>query len=504
MLNGADPGETATDVLAGAASRVPEESRPARRLEPWQWAAVLAAALAFGAKIVLALETYGTNDVYSFEQLLEWWRYLGADLFRMAPGANNPPSMLYVLAFLRWLAQATGMAFSFWFHVPAILADTGSLWLVWRILAPRMGERSIRWALILMAAAPASVLISGFHGQNDSVMIFFLLLAAYLVEKGRTVAGGAAFGLSLCIKVAPVIAVPALVFYQFGRRKWIAFLAAAGGVLLVAWSPFIFHDPHAVIRDVFGYKSGLGHWGLSYLTYRLSLISPVGTMLCTLVEKFGSPVLLLAIAALSWWMNHSAKRPSLYSQIGLVFFVFLAGTSGFGVQYLAWLVPWAVGLGAAPAALYCASSGAFLFLVYDYWSQGMPWYLADSIRVGDYYYAGLDYFQLLCWLSVVALAWTSWKQMRGAAREPVAPMTPARRRLAPALATLLLAVPMAGWLVSRHAAWPSGTLRGPAALSAARRWYLEDLSSHLRRIGRVEASAEVASRARSAGLVGMR
>jgi hypothetical protein len=368
-----------------------------------------------------------------------------------------------------------------------------------------MGERSIRWALILMAAAPASILISGFHGQNDSVMIFFLLLSTYLVEKGRTVSGGAAFGLSLCIKVAPVIAVPALVFYQFGRRKWIGFLAAAGAVLLVAWSPFLFRDPQAVIRDVFGYKSGLGHWGLSYFTYQLSLVSPVGASLCTLIEKFGSPVLLLAIAALSWWMNRSASRPSLYSQIGLVFFLFLAATSGFGVQYLAWLVPFAIGLGAAPAALYCAASGVFLFLVYDYWSQGMPWYIADSIRIGDYYYAGLDYFQILCWLSVVALMGTSWKQMRGAgAQEPLMLTTPARRRLARLLASLLLVVPMVEWLESRHAVWAGDKLRGPAALSAARQWYRDDLSSGLRRMGRIEAAADVAKRARSGGLLGTR
>jgi hypothetical protein len=319
------------------------------------------------------------------------------------------------------------------------------------------------------------------------------------------VAGGAAFDLSLCVKVAPVIAVPALVFYQFGRRKWIAFLAAAGGVLLVAWSPFLFRDPHAVIRDVFGYKSGLGHWGLSYFTYKLSLVSPVGVTLCTLVDKFGSPVLLLAIAALSWWMNRLAKRPSLYSQIGLVFFLFLAATSGFGVQYLAWLVPWAAGLGAAPAALYYATSGAFLFLVYDYWSQGMPWYIADSIRIGDYYFAGLDYFQILCWLSVVALVWMSWKQVRGAgAPGPLARMTPVRRRMALAVAAMLLAVPMGQWLKSRHAAWPSDALRGPAALSAARQRYIEDLSLSLRRMGRTEASAEVAKRASAGGFVGMR
>jgi hypothetical protein len=88
----------------------------------------------------------------------------------------------------------------------------------------------------------------------------------------------------------------------------------------------------------------------------------------------------------------------------------------------------------------------------------------------------------------------------GRAWQPFARLTPASRRLTVALASLLLLVPMAHWLASRHAAWAGDRLRGRAALSAARSWYLEDLSSQLRRMGRTEASAEVAKRARSAGL----
>jgi hypothetical protein len=59
------------------------------------------------------------------------------------------------------------------------------------------------------------------------------------------------------------------------------------------------------------------------------------------------------------------------------------------------LGPWA-------ATLYYGASGLFLFLVYSLWSQQFPWYVADSNLVGDYL-GYLDHFQLLCWLSVVAM-----------------------------------------------------------------------------------------------------
>jgi hypothetical protein len=167
------------------------------------------------------------------------------------------------------------------------------------------------------------------------------------------------------------------------------------------------------------------------------------------------------------------------------------------VQYLAWLVPFAVGLGAGPMALYWATSGVFLFLVYDFWSQGLPWYLADSMRVGDYYFAGLDYFHILCWLSVVALLWESWRQIQGRKPWELAFMRAAVgwRRLSVVFGGLLLLVPMAQWLESRHAAWPPNQHRGEPAVSVARQWYLHDLSTQLQRMGKLDASAEVARRA---------
>jgi tetratricopeptide (TPR) repeat protein len=109
-------------------------------------------------------------------------------------------------------------------------------------------------------------------------------------------------------------------------------------------------------------------------------------------------------------MNRAASRPRLFTQAGLVFLLFLSVSNGFGVQYLAWLAPWVAGLGWAPAALFYAASGVFLFLVYNFWAQGLPWYLADSIHVGDY--AGyFDYAQVICWLSVLVALGVSWRSI---------------------------------------------------------------------------------------------
>ena len=73
-------------MSAGALwSGTPEKSR--KRLA----AISLVAAIAFAAKLLLALKTYGTNDVYTYERFGLWSRYFGADLYTIAPGFDRPP-----------------------------------------------------------------------------------------------------------------------------------------------------------------------------------------------------------------------------------------------------------------------------------------------------------------------------------------------------------------------------------------------------------------------------
>jgi tetratricopeptide (TPR) repeat protein len=378
------------------------------------------AALALLVKLVLALTTYGTNDVYVYDHFSVWSRYLGAFLYHADPQFNHPPSMIYVLHAFTWLAGATSLPFSFWLRLPGILADTANLWIVWKLLGERVQQRSVCWSLVLLAAAPTLILISGFHGNTDSVVIFFVLLSIYLIETGASGwAAGIALGLACCFKVFPVIVVPVLLLNASGRKplinkRWIEFCAGAAATLLICWSPFLFQDPKAVIEQVLGYRSLYGHWGLSYLGLLLPDSLAWAEMLNANFERWGSYFALGLVVAVSWRMNRGSLRPRLFSQAGLVFLLFLTVSNGFGVQYLAWLAPWVVDLGWAPSAFFYAASGIFLFRVYNYWAQGLPWYLADSINVGEYT-GYFDHAQIICWLSVVGALIVSWRRVGMAA-----------------------------------------------------------------------------------------
>jgi Flp pilus assembly protein TadD len=405
-----------------------------------------------------------------------------------------------VLRAMGWLADTTGIFFPFWLRLPGILADAGSLWLVWRLLGSRVAEPSIRWAALMLAASPVTVLVSGFHGNTDGVMIFFVLLSAYLTETGRSGwAAGAAFGLAMSFKVVPVIAAPVMLLSQPDRWRRVTFLGALLLVLGLGWSPFLFEDPVYVLGKVFGYRSYSGHWGLSFFTSELARLGTGWAFLNRTFSELGAYLLLVVIAALSVWMNRSIPRPSLYVQLGMVFFTFLALSNAFGVQYLAWVVQWTAGLGALPAAVFHVTSGAFLFLVYNYWSEGFPWYLADSNRIGDWR-GHLDYFQVLCWLSVVFLAWVSWRQMR---RGETTSLWPFR---VPAQVSPLVVVAIAGAFVGfpmarqlRRDATAFERTSPEHALLAIRANQYVDLSYQAYRLGRLDDAIKAANQAVSLG-----
>ena len=157
--------------------------------------------------------------------------------------------------------------------------------------------------------------------------------------------------------------------------------------------------------------------------------SPRLTPLNSAFQHLGAYLVLGLVCLVSWKMIRLvAEAERLFSQVGLVFFLFLSVSSGFGVQYLAWLVPWIVELGWLATAMFYVTSGIFLFLVYNLWAEGLPWYLANSYALGTYlgYY---DYSHLICWISLLLVLWIAAKRifpMRplpriGPGREPPLP-----------------------------------------------------------------------------------
>ncbi|MDX6693897.1 MAG: hypothetical protein QOF02_1500 [Blastocatellia bacterium] len=346
----------------------------------WLVSIAAAASLALFVKLYLALTSEGSADVIGFADHLAKIRELGGTGVYYVKGPfnnpfNSPPFIVHALRALGFLADSTPLKFSFWLRLPAILADIGSLFVVWKILnqKPALLPRSPVLHLLL-ALCPISIMVSGYHGNTDPLMVFLALLAIYFIERGeRWWLAGLVFGLALDIKVAPLILAPAICFYLPGTRARLQYFGAAAVVFISSSVPYILSDP-LILKNVFGYSSLYGQWGWSALLERWYWEAPrflnpphdvVG--IHAVFASIGKWVMLLSIAGASYWMNRRATKPPLILQCGFIVTLFLFLTPGFGIQYLSWLVPLVIALDVWPTVFFYLTASVYQLMGYTCW-----------------------------------------------------------------------------------------------------------------------------------------
>lgn len=375
----------------------------------WLLAILFAAVLSFMGKVVIATRTFGSTDAGLWEANLKQLQEAGpvalyengTVLQSNGPSYrsevfNHPPFMLRLLSLGGWLADQTRMPFRFWLRVVCAVADLASIGLLLG-LARRAGLLGSPMALFLVAASPISLLISGFHGNTDPIMMALLLLAVCFAHREAPWQAGAALGLAASIKIVPLLFAPAFALFLPGRQR-VVFLTGVIGVFLVGSLPLVIDHPGLIWSHVFGYSPQTGIWGIA------RFVAVFGTEAqsqeYTHIAKGG---LLLVLGAVSVWLNYHSPKVPIVFQGALLAFVLLSLAPGFGVQYLAWLVPWACVLSGKQAAAIHGIGGFFLMYYYTRAAHGFPSRLANS-AAPEIWYGSLIFVGLLCWLLIIYLA----------------------------------------------------------------------------------------------------
>ncbi|MCH7709010.1 MAG: DUF2029 domain-containing protein [Myxococcales bacterium] len=230
----------------------------------WFW---LALAVGAALRVYLIGWTEGTFDVaikhHHGNQILKlglvgWYQALEI--------ANHPPLMGRFFAALTALSEATGIPFRILMRAPFSLLDLGTACLLWRLM---IGS-PWRWVLIVACwLHPLSILFSSYHGNTDSAVAFFALLATLLVSRSRPALAGVALGIGLWVKLPVMVAAPVLLAAVpdwSGRGR---FVAAAAGVAVLGYLPVLFQEPVLLLTRILGYEgtrvempSGVVVWGL--------------------------------------------------------------------------------------------------------------------------------------------------------------------------------------------------------------------------------------------------
>jgi hypothetical protein len=227
-------------------------------------------------RVVLAFKTYGVPyDTDSFKAVRA---ALGDDPLNVYASVNGdlnrwpyPPGFFPFVSAAGGLADLTGLAFHGWVQLPPILADAVIAWLVQDYLGRRGASDGVRiGATALVALGPSFWIISGYHGQIDSLAILPAVAALWLWERSppgprRALIAGALIGTGAAIKFVPGLLIVALLPSVRSRREAAALVVPAVAVPVIAFAPFVLADGDAVLDTFRNHRFLPGFGGISLL-----------------------------------------------------------------------------------------------------------------------------------------------------------------------------------------------------------------------------------------------
>jgi hypothetical protein len=329
---------------------------------------VLAAALAVRLVPILFANDV-VADVLRYQKAarhvldVSWNPYLAPRLY------PYPPLWIWIEAGSEWLSRVTGASFAVLVKLPVLMADLGMVALLAHARWAN-DSRSARRASWLFALHPVSILVTGFHGQFDSVMLLFVLLSLHFHHSGRLDASALSLSAAIATKSFPVLLLPFFVLsLGVARAVRFALLAVVPVVLLLL--PYAFADFDALRRELLGYAGvadfgWIGAWrGLRWLATGALARSEAAHWPASIVA---ARILFFAVYLALLWAAATRRLRLTGVPVALgVFLAFLTFYGAISAQYLVWPVPFGALLpgaafGAYSAAATCALVGFYLFL----------------------------------------------------------------------------------------------------------------------------------------------
>ena len=382
-------------------------------------AAVLVIGLALVAmtfKLAIAYNTIGTNDAvffYGFARVLSehglQWTYEHSRYFNHPPLIAYYLRAIYALTEQRW-CQDIGIHFPFLLRLPGIIADFFVVLILMRI--SKTDFRIPTWALALFALSPVSLMVTGFHGNTDPVMVLLLVCAVWMCLRNRPVLAGLFFALSCQIKIVPLLFLPAFLFFWFSQKRSRGFLISGAITTCLLWSEPLLHFPMLFTKNVLAYGSYWGLWGITYLVRltgfsqfsRLSFfdLEPAQIFIMTVLK-----VIVMGAAIWIGWRNRHTRGRAFIDSLACTWLVFFVFAPGVCPQYLIWLAPFILVLSPALYTFVLISSSIFLFAFYNITSGGLPWKVALAMDDSMQHWTA---WALLPWLIIVVGSFALWRK----------------------------------------------------------------------------------------------
>jgi len=304
---------------------------------------LLLAIAALIAKLYCASTTIGTSDVvffYDFARTIHEQGLLA--MYKATSFFNHTPLVGWFSEAAYALSGGEKPFFVFYLRLPAIFADFfGVIALLW--YQEKTG-RPMWWRWVSTRRARWPSWFPATMGNVDSVMALGVLLAGIACAMDRPALCGLCLGLACNIKIIPLILAPAFFFVCWQRRQALRFMIPAVLTVLVGWSYPLLTIPTVFLKDVLGYGSIWGVWGITYALRLTDLpafrnIAFANTTPEQAAIISGLKLLIVVLALAIAWRRRKVEPPEIFQTLALIWAVFFVFAPGFGAQYLAWIMP---------------------------------------------------------------------------------------------------------------------------------------------------------------------
>jgi hypothetical protein len=348
----------------------------ARGFEP-SHALIALGLLGLCARLVVVHKTLGSNDMVAWHGFAEQIQRIGLGRqYDTNPLFNHPPLMGLFAGKLFALATWSGVRFEVLFKVPLVLADALSAWLVFRSWRKR-SRLQAGAAFALFCWNPVSLLVTGYHGNTDSLCAALSLLAAMLMDAEFALLAGLALGASINVKLIPVLLIPALLSCAKSPRQALRFLVGLSFGAL-PYAPLVLTHWQGFRSHVLGWRSFPGEWGIT------GLLGEIGqnrhfAALAGAVNRFwierGAAIVLGFSVILAVINRLGRSRFSAREMVALSYVGFVVLAPGWGIQYSVYPVPALFAANVGRAAAYGSVAGLYVIVVYvSLWTGTLPYY----------------------------------------------------------------------------------------------------------------------------------
>jgi len=377
-----------------AASLRAQDSTP-RSDKSWRYAIAIIVLIALVVRLVpnFLLPVDASYDIDSFNitaQLLA----NGQDVYSAPEAVGRHPYLplqMYWMRAAQVMSISSGLAFPKVVRLLPIMADALIAGLVFFILQEKNGDRKAWQGAIFYALNPITVLVTSYHGQFDSIPTLLILLAwmswKRFSTRGDLFRGGVSatlLGLAILIKSWPILFLPVMLMNQKDWKVRISYSLQVTLPSLIAISIYSFQfnsDFITILTPVITYNHGIGIWGYTYFIKLGEVFGLYNSELINWMIGNGRWITLGIMGILYWRQPREWSAIKSFLAILQSFFAF---THAFSIQYLSWVIPFAViAKQRLPLKRFLLAASAYMIMAYFTLilsfriAELIPWPLAD-------------------------------------------------------------------------------------------------------------------------------